>query len=280
MVAAAMLATGCTQDDTFTAAGDGSAVITPDPDKGIIISGSGANGIGATRGYVDPDGNNYTDSGKLPQEDGICRADAIEIWLFKHGMTGLEWPSSAESLTFKENELFKITDADIKILGNDRYASFTHNIMYESEAAVRNNYTYVSAKAFAYSEADKSLFTTNLIDKNITNASISINNIDGKRKTPELFYGIVRGEGENVSPARNSNNCPDWLHDGFFWSFYRSSDNDDVSDETRDVTFTGRIFRIVGQLNLNITEIPGEAVEKIELWGDKRPRRVLPRGLG
>lgn len=280
IAATAMLAAGCTQDDTLADGGAGAGALTPDAAQGIIISGSGTGSLGATRGYVEPDGNYPEDdednTTPKPGVEGICRADAIEVWLFKHGRTGTDWPDNAESLTFKENERFEITDADIKILGNDRYASCTRNIMYESESANKNNYTYVIAKAFAYSKADKSLFTTNLAGENVNSASVSINDIDGKRETPELFYGIVRGEGD-VSQARNDRGCPDWIYDGFYWKFYRAG-NQDVSGNKKDITFKGRIFRIVSQLNMNITEIPVSGVKRIELYGDNYPTEINLNG--
>ena len=262
MVAAAMLATGCTQDDTLTAAGDGSAVITPDPDKGIVISGSGANGIGATRGYVAPD-----DAASGPQVDGIARINAIQLLVYKNGRNDNRWPSITE-MVIKQGESKLITGDEIKIIGNDRYAQCTEEIVAE-ETGILYPHTYVMATAFAYSPDDSQLFTLNYPGTNKSTTTVDINNNNGVIKTPELFYGTVRGKGANGdNDVKTVDNEPagvdfdDWFtQDGFYWG--------DKNNHT--INFTGRIFRIVGQLNLNITEIPGEAVEKIA--------RIIPHAV-
>ena len=269
MIAAAMLATGCTQDDTLTAAGDGSAVITPDPDKGIVISGSGANGIGATRGYVSPD-----DAASGPQVDGIARINAIQLLVYKNGRNDNRWPSITE-MVIKQGESKLITGDEIKIIGNDRYAQCTEEIVAE-ETGILYPHTYVMATAFAYSPDDSQLFTLNYPGTNKSTTTVDINNNNGVIKTPELFYGTVRGKGANGdNDVKTVDNEPagvdfdDWFtQDGFYWG--------DKNNHT--INFTGRIFRIVGQLNLNITEIPGEAVEKIELWGDNYPTSINLNG--
>lgn len=266
IAATAMLAAGCTQDDTLAPGGAGTGALTPDAAQGIIISGSGTGSLGATRGYVGP-----SDATFGPQAEGVCRADAIDVLLFKNGKKrSSAWPTEDEMI-FKKEEMFSLTDNDIKIYGNDRYAKFTHSIVNEADAsAAARNYTYVLAYALAYTSADKSLFTTTLEGRNNGNATLTINDI-GTKKTPELFYGILHGTGE-VEQAIDSdpvtNRRPEFMDEGFFWN----------EDAPRDITFKGRIFRIVSQLNMNITDIPVSGVKRIELYGDNYPTEINLNG--
>ena len=264
MVAAAMLATGCTQDDTLTAAGDGSAVITPDPDKGIVISGSGANGIGATRGYVAPD-----DAASGPQVDGICRADVIDVLIFKENRYyASSWPDNYGA-NLKYEKTVQITGDDVNVIGNDRFASCTEHISQEkptSGSGARID-TYVLSRALAYSKSDRDNNLFSVTPSTASNIPLTLNKNNGY-KTPELFYGILHGNNDN-NQLESHRDLAEEFPDG---CYFQDKDNG------IDIYFTGRIFRIVGQLNLNITEIPGEAVEKIELWGDNYPTSINLNG--
>ena len=193
MITAALLATGCTQDDTLTAAGDGSAVITPAPDKGIVISGSGANGIGATRGYVAPD-----DAASGPQVDGICRADVIDVLIFKENRYyASSWPDNYGA-NLKYEKTVQITGDDVNVIGNDRFASCTEHISQEkptSGSGARID-TYVLSRALAYSKSDRDNNLFSVTPSTASNIPLTLNKNNGY-KTPELFYGILHGNNDN-----------------------------------------------------------------------------------
>ncbi len=266
LMAAALLA-ACTQDEalTGTTTGAGPELALPSEANGIVIS-SGA-GAGATRAFMQPDDT----SG--PQIDSVCRADAIDVMVFKEGSQNNDFPNM-ENLVYKEEESIHISEDEVKVIGNDRYAVCSQTLSNETEGnALNKNYTYVLATALAYSSNEEKQFT-----KSINNNNLSISLNTEIKKTPELFYGIVRGKGveekdelttkDNYGTA-HVNKWPDWLTDGFYWSFadYLGAD----PYKTRNVYFYGRIYRIVSQLNLNITDLPPMAVERIELYGDNFP---------
>ena len=256
LMAAALLA-ACTQDEalTGTTTGAGPELALPSEANGIVIS-SGA-GAGATR---------------VPQIDSVCRADAIDVMVFKDGRRSSSlyedggWPKSASDL-----DVCDIFNPDVKIIGNDRYAQCTVNVK-AAESGGTNHYTYAQSTALAYNSTEKALFTTNPVNR--TEISLTINNSDGKYKTPELSYGAVMGKGatsdDDVKTSGGTGGRPGWFNSYFsiYWNW-----NENMGDKRsdRDITFYGRIYRIVSQLNLNITDLPPMAVERIELYGDNYP---------
>ena len=247
IITALLMTASCTQDDMATDGGAG--LLAPDETSGIFISDTGT-GTSATRAFVEPN-----DETTGPQVEGICRADKMDVYVFKleHSFT-IDFP--------KEEELSYINtlQPEVKFFVNDRYAECTAEITHESE--IGNRYNYVLSSALAYSEADKSLFNVNLEGFNRTNVPLTLQKDNGKYKTPELFYGIVKGKGNDIE--FNENKFPN----GFYWE----------GKESKTVTFYGRIFRIVSQLNLHITEIPSEAIKKIELYGDNYPTEIILYG--
>ena len=241
LMAAALLA-ACTQDEalTGTTTGAGPELALPSEATGIVIS-SGA-GAGATRAFMQPDDT----SG--PQIDSVCRADAIDVMVFTEGKRYIDgWPQNISDL-----KIYKTFNPAVQIIGNDRYARCAEQIECASNAAVPC--TYVLSTALAYNSADKNTtFETAPTDR--TNIPLKlIARPDKNYKTPELFYEIVRGAGDIKTDDKD-------FPDGVYWE----------NDDTKDITFYGRIYRIVSQLNLNITDLPLMAVERIELYGDNYP---------
>ena len=243
LMAAALLA-ACTQDEalTGTTTGAGPELALPSEANGIVIS-SGA-GAGATRAFMQPDDT----SG--PQIDSVCRADAIDVMVFTEGLgytTG--YPPATDF------EFYNFFNPTVQIIGNDRYASCTESINCMSDAI--SPYTYVLSTALAYTRTDKkATFETEPIGRTDIPLKL-IAGADGIYKTPELFYGIVRGTGDI---EENQDKFPD----GFYWH----------GKDSRDITFYGRIYRIVSQININIKELPIMAVERIELYGDNYPTEM------
>lgn len=246
---ASLMVTSCTRDEAIPSDSGDLQII--DATSGIFISGAGAGGANS-RGFVEPD-NGTTG----PQVEGISRADKMDVYVFKVGKSfTIDYPTAGE---FAYTNTFQPT---VKVIGNDRYAECTEIINYENVGITNlNNYTYVLSSALAYTEADQNLFKVDLSgEKNRTNVPLSLLEYGNgilKYKTPELFYGIVRGKGDIKTDEEK-------FTDGLYWQ-----GKDDVN-----ITFYGRIFRIVSQLNLHITEIPSEAIDKIELYGDNYPTAI------
>lgn len=250
IITALLMTASCTQDDMATDGGAG--LLAPDETSGIFISDTGT-GTSATRAFVEPN-----DETTGPQVEGICRADKMDVYVFKVGQGYTHDFPKEEELSYKNT-----LPPEVKFFVNDRYAECTAEIEHERGGGLFN-YTYVLSSALAYTDADKNLFNVNLEDKNRTNVPLTLQKQKDNRKkykTPELFYGIVKGKGDISS---DENEFPN----GFYWE----------GEGSKTVTFYGRIFRIVSQLNLHITEIPSEAIKKIELYGDNYPTEIILYG--
>ena len=181
LTAAAMLA-ACAQDDTMADGGSGSHLTLPGGSNGIIISGSGS---GSTRAFTEPN-----DQASGPQQEGICRADAIDVMVFTKG---LGYTAGYPPAT--DFEFYKSFNPTVQIIGSDRYASCTESINCMSDAII-SPYTYVLSTALAYTRTDKKA-TFETEPKGRTDIPLKlIAGADGSYKTPELFYGIVRGTGD------------------------------------------------------------------------------------
>lgn len=243
VTALAMMAS-CTEDNVTTSSGAG--LLVPDETSGIFISDTGSS---ATRAFVEP-----SDETTGPQVEGICRADKMDVYVFKLEQSYTFNFPKEEELSYKNKQ-----QPEVKVFGNDRYAECTAGITHESE--IGNRYNYVLSSALAYTDADKNLFNVILENKNRTNVPLTLQKDNGKYKTPELFYGIVKGKGNDIKFDEEFPN-------GFYWS----------DNKNKTVTFYGRIFRIVSQLNLHITDISSEAIEKIELYGDNYPTEIILYG--
>lgn len=245
IITALLMTASCTQDDMATDGGAG--LLAPDETSGIFISDTGT-GTSATRAFVEPN-----DETTGPQVEGICRADKMDVYVFKVGQGLIAGYPEIQNLSYKT----MLLPDEVKVFGNDRYAECTAEIEYERGEGLLN-YTYVLSSALAYTDADKSLFNVNLEGFNRTNVPLTLQkDNNGKYKTPELFYGIVKGKGDISSDE-------DKFPNGFYWE----------GEKNKTVTFYGRIFRIVSQLNLHITDISSEAIKKIELYGDNYPTEI------
>lgn len=145
----------------------------------------------------------------------------------------------------------------MKVIGNDKFASCRHSIA----RIEKRDYTYVQSTVLAYNESEKDLFLLNPINRSEIKLSIT------NKKTPELFYGIAKGT------DFDKHTTDVWGEEGNAFYWYNISNND-----PRSVTFKGRIFRTVSQLNMNITEIPVSGVKRIELYGDNYPTEINLNG--
>lgn len=247
IITALLMTASCTQDDM--APDGGAGLLAPDETSGIFISDTGT-GTSATRAFVEP--SNKTTG---PQVEGICRADKMDVYVFKVGQGYTTSYPEIQNLSYKTK-----LQPEVKVFGNDRYAECTAEIEHENGGLLAD-YTYVLSSALAYTDADKNLFNVILENKNRTNVPLTLKKDNGKYKTPELFYGIVKGKGDISSDE-------DEFPNGFYWN----------GKGSKTVTFYGRIFRIVSQLNLHITDISSEAIKKIELYGDNYPTEIILYG--
>ena len=250
----AMLFGGCDSDEPASSPAGGTTGMNT-PDEGIVVCGGNGDLVAQTRftGADDTSG---------PGVEGTCRADRLEIYPFFQGV-GIgdsSWPDENRYVYNNPNVNSSVTIDpvfDLKIMGRDGYTEAQLN------AHKDNYYFYIYNTALAYTEADKSNFTTNIANR--TSSTLSLNGAGTSYVTPELYYGILRFKNEddwksNFDKAENV--------------YYQSGWGE--SNHTGDLT--GRIFRIVSQVNLTITDIPAGEVSSIELYADHFPTQITLNG--
>lgn len=224
---------------------------------GIVVCGGSGDITAGTR-YVAPG-----DGTSGPQIDGTCYADRLEVYpFFKSSGYTLNWPGAGE-YNYQPDEsnnphVSVTTPIELNIMGRNGYADA------QVEIAKDDNYIYLFNTALAYTDADKSRFSVQI--GNRTSSTIILNS---PYSTPEMYYGILRLIDGSWSPSdRWSSN--DDNNDEYMW-YHSSKDSGSAALE-------GRIFRIVSQVNLTVTEIPDGIVEKIELYTDNYPTEITLNG--
>ena len=225
---------------------------------GSIVVCGGNGDITATTRYVAPD-----DEASGPQVPGTCHADLLEVYPFfiSEGwdvIGGGAWPEEDEYVYQIDESVSPYvsvpTPIELGIMGRNAYA--------DAQVAVgkNHNYVYLYNTALAYTEADKSKFTAHIEKR--TNSTIRIN--EPSCSTPELYYGILHLYDDNWNSDFGKE------PDVYYWY--------NIRDDYRTGNLEGRIFRIVSQVNLTVTEIPTEMVTRLELYADHYPMEITLNG--
>lgn len=265
----AMLLGGCDSDEPASSPAGGTTGMNT-PGEGIVVCGGNGDLVAQTRftGADDTSG---------PGVEGTCRADLLEIYPFflTSGYTTY-WPEDNEYNYQEADEavvpyVSVASPIPLKIMGRDGYTEAGISIEKDRD------YIYMYNTALAYTEADKSKFTTNIANR--TSSTLSLNGAGTSYVTPELYYGTLGLKEDSYNPA------PSVL------SVWESNDDDDDPDENEymwyynhlsvnkgSASLTGRIFRIVSQVNLTITDIPAGEVSSIELYADHFPTQITLNG--
>ena len=224
---------------------------------GIVVCGGSGDITAGTR-YVAPG-----DGTSGPQIDGTCYADRLEVYpFFKTSGYTLNWPGAGE-YNYQPDEsnnphVSVTTPIELNIMGRNGYA--------DAQLGIEkvDNYIYMYTTALAYTDADKSKFAAQI--GNRISSTIILNS---PYSTPEMYYGILRLIDGSWSPSdRWSSN--DDNNDEYMWYH--------ISKYSGSAALEGRIFRIVSQVNLTVTEIPDGIVEKIELYTDNYPTEITLNG--
>ena len=244
MLPAVAVLAGCGEDEPSVLPQGGGA---GDDNRlgGIVVCG-GSGDIAAGTRYVAPG-----DGASGPQIDGTCYADRLEVYPFVSGAS--------------------VNGGDpvaLEIMGRNAYTNA------QAELSKDNYYMYIFNTALAYTDADKSKFSTQIGNRTSSTLSLqpTAEEIDmvAFYSAPELYYGVLHMKDYNPEPSGLS--CM-WESDGDNYMWY-----DYHSDSDGSAALEGRIFRIVSQVNLTVTEIPDGIVEKIGLYTDNYPTEITLNG--
>ena len=212
--------------------------------------------------YVEPG-----DTVSGPQIEGICKADMVDVFVYTHNGQILAQHPKAENHTWEAT----IASTPLKVMGLDRYAQVSYHT--KKDANGKNN-KYHMASALAYSEAECG--SQNAPNFNVTTGEnrekLTFSLTDKATFTPELYYGVLRGIGVD-SYTENIDNVT--VDDDEVIKYYTAAI---WSNKETDISFKGRIFRIVSQINLEVTEVEKSLVKSMELLANNIPQQITLYG--
>ena len=236
----------CTADE-LPAPEDGTGGLPSVPGgTGIYVSG-GRDDVSLSTGkrYVDPN-----DAASGPQIEGVCLADRVEAYVYVVNKGVLSAPEYASDYWYEKQQL---PFYSLSVTGYDRYApaSFT--------STKTSFYKYHMATALAYTESERGWFNVTVEGTNRATSSLAL--AAPESPTPELYFGILRGQGSDVKE-----------YDDVFRYFTA------FSNGSTNITLKGRIFRIVSQINVEVADVEKALVESMELRTDNYPQQITLYG--
>lgn len=178
-----------------------------------------------------------------PALEGICRADRIDVMLY--AASNLNVYSDPDVTAYNYESTF--STSNLHIADRDRWGE----VSVSSSGPGLARYKHVLLSALAYTEADAEDF---VVDKDATDmTTTSLNLAASESRTPELYFGKVRVSGYE--------GCYHW---GWGTGY----------GDLNGKAVTGHLYRIVGQFNLNVSEIPDDYVRSVALYASYYPNRV------
>lgn len=246
------LLTACTADD-LPAPEAGEVPPATLPAAGIYVSGGRPDvALSTGKRYVEP---GDTESG--PHIDGICKADRVDVFMFTNERGYYDDEAQETECLYEQT-----VSNTLAVVGYDRYA------VSEFSCYKENGAKYIYGAALAYKADEDGMFSMDLEGKNRTNFGIQI--VSGT-SAPELYYGVVRVDGASVVLENEKENVAykneDDEGDRFWWGHYHTGPGCawGKPDTYINAKFKGRIFRIVSQINLEVTEVEKSLVKSMEL---------------
>lgn len=206
-----------------------------------------------------------------PALQGVCQADKMQIWVYTHSGNDYNWKTPSD-LTLNETlpamDIVNTTQTDNNSV--DRWAKRDYTYAFRRAfGAVNGN--HFAIPALAYTNADASMFTVNT-GANYTAISLSLTGTS--QPTPELFFGRLRflaTESNLKGYWDNSEGQANWNQYGYF--YYRNTTALSGSDNFTN-PLSGHLYRIVSQINVNITEMPKNTVDHMELYMTNVPKTI------
>ena len=184
-----------------------------------------------------------------PALDGVCYADRMQIDIY--------YAQSITNVDISKLNKHPYTTTLTLPEGGASDKSCSHEAKFTVEDGYRFN--YVAFAALSYTEADKELFSYTT-GSNPTASSLSLSAAclaNETVRTPELFFGLLQSK--NVGGSSNTEY-------GDYSRGYSGSRN-------LSMDLHGDLYRIVGQINLQISEILA-TVERIELFAEDLPKTI------
>lgn len=223
-----------------------------------ISGGRPSGGLKATRSVNEP---------TLP---GICQADKLKAWVYTHPSTPYSWASPTALTSVAPIDAIDVVNTDQNSGSIDRWTAYDYTCGFRRAFGVVNG-NHFAIPAIAYSEADATLFTVTP-GANYTLMSLTLTST--QQPTPELFFGRLRFMTTNANLTgywSDADGITNWNSYGYF--YYRNTVAGSGTDSFTN-PLSGHLYRIVSQINVNITEMPVELVDHLELYMTNVPKSI------
>lgn len=261
---ALLLMAACSTDDT-----DNVEPVAPAPSGDMIVICGSHPSLSATTRSVNP-----------PALTGVCQADRLQIWVYTYKDNGLSW-ANATNLTWNTT-LPAITLSNTQQEGSsiNRWAKqdFTYTFARRGATSLGQDKNNFAIPALAYINTDVAKFEVNT-GANYTQMSLQLSSAAlaaSPMTIPELYFGRLRFL---TTISDLSNDWTDgtvqtnWNESGFFRYL-----NKNTSDKTFTNPLSGHLYRMVSQINVNMTEVPTTLVDHLELYMTNVPKKVTLYG--
>ena len=186
-----------------------------------------------------------------PQIGGQCNADMMNIYQFSKSVLGGQsiTPSNMEYSSTYTTEVDHYSDQSTgPYYQGDKWARQSAQI---SLSGARNN--GLAFTGLAFSKVDESKFSVNY--QNTLNAmSFKLKGDD----TPEVYFGRLEADGYSSDAITG------------IYSAYRSS----ITGTTETKALTGKLYRVVSQINVTISNVNPDLVDRMEMVLSNIPTEI------
>lgn len=195
-----------------------------------------------------------------PSRPGYCDADRLRIWMYR-GVTIETVTPTVNDVTF----LSESGEIPVTHYSGENNCNKWASHFYDITADGYRNTAFVMP-SLAYSAADKDAFNVNAAENSkIADLKLSLTGT----ATPELYFGRIRFEAYN---SKNENQMRE-ATDGVFYIKNTLS-----GKPYKDCPATGKLYRIVSQLNMTISKVKDDVVEKMEMYLSNVPTELPLHG--
>lgn len=264
-----LLLAGCVSDDGFETT-QPMAVDVAAESVITICGGKPSGTIGAKTRAVNP-----------PSLAGSCLADKMQIWVYTDAGTHYSWQTPSD-LTLNET----LTPLDVVNTrqngeSTDRWAKRDYTCSFRRAPGTLGtvNGNHFAIPALAYTHVDDAKFSVNTggdytaLSLSLTADALSASPV----QTPELYFGRLRFL-TTASALKGY-----WDDDGGRWNqygyfYYRNTNSLSGSDNFTN-PLSGHLYRIVSQINVSMTEVPTNMVDRLELYMTNVPKTVGLYGI-
>lgn len=190
-----------------------------------------------------------------PSRPGYCKADMLKIWTYR-GVKILTVTPKTDDMSFSS----ETGELAVTHFSGEDYCNKWTSYLFDCKADGSHN-TGFAMPALAYTETDKGVFR---IDPGAKYSDLKLT-LAGN-ETPELYFGRLHFEAydnDKVNQVKEADN-------GIFYIY-----NAAVKDQSyNNCPVTGKLYRIVSQLNVNISKVNRDVLEKMEMYLSNVPTEL------